>query len=410
MTQGRNTPESLKPESLKPELPKIAPRHWPSGLNSTFTGGQSNVADYVAACREMLRQAHASRMSRDRDKIVAGNAPFELQPVGDFPAGKDKPYRRGILLVHGLSDSPYFMRPLAEFFRRRGFRAVAVLLPGHGTQPGDLLDVRWQEWARAVAWGVNQLDQEADEVYLAGYSAGATLAIRNSLHDGRVKGLFLFSPALKVSPRAAWANIHRIYSWLLPSAKWVDIQPDTDNYKYESFPKNGAFQMHALTADLHAQLRKRETGIPMFAAASADDVTVDSSATVEFMARARHACTKLVYYTRNTAQNLCGIPENRVELVNSVVPEQNIVSFSHLSILVPPEDAHYGVAGEYSNCLHYYPDDMEKYAACRRNFPAVLQGEITAHNLQAGVMRRLAYNPHFRALESSMQKFIENLP
>ena len=106
-----------------------------------------------------------------------------------------------------------------------------------------------------------------------------------------------------------------------------------------------------------------------------------------------------------------GIPaENRVELVNSVIPEQNIVSFSHLSILLPPEDAHYGIAGEYSNCLHYYPDDMDRYAVCRTNSPPDLQGEVTEHNLQAGVVRRLAYNPHFAALEAAMQEFIKNLP
>jgi esterase/lipase len=43
------------------------------------------------------------------------------------------------------------MRHLADFFRQNGFRVMAVLLPGHGTQPGDLLDVTWQEWARPSA-------------------------------------------------------------------------------------------------------------------------------------------------------------------------------------------------------------------------------------------------------------------
>jgi esterase/lipase len=402
MMQGRNIPE--------PPKPVLESRHHPSGLNSKFSGDSLDFADYVISCRDMLHQAHAGMASCDAEIIVAGNAPFELEPGGDSPAGRTKPYRRGILLVHGLTDSPYLMRPLAESFRRRGFRVLAVLLPGHGTQPGDLLDIRWQEWARTVAWGVEQLAKEADEVYLAGYSAGATLAIRHSLLDARVRGLFLFSPALRVSSRAAHANLHKIYSWLMPSAKWVSIQPDMDSFKYESFPKNAAFQMHALIADMHAQLRARAVDIPVFAAASADDATVDSSATVEFMARAHHACSKLVYYTTDTAHLLSCIPESRVELVSSVVPEQNIVSFSHLSILLPPEDRHYGVAGEYSNCLHYYPDDLEKYTACGRNAPPVLQGEVTEGNLRAGVMRRLAYNPHFAALEASMQKFIESLP
>ncbi len=149
-------------------MPVLESRHQPSGLNSDFCLGQLNFADYVAACREMLRQAHSGKSPGDLEKAVAGNAPFELKPEGAFQAGRNKPFRRGILLVHGLTDSPYFMRPLAEFFRKQGFRVMAVLLPGHGTQPGDLLDVRWQEWARAVAYGAEQLAGEADEIYLAG--------------------------------------------------------------------------------------------------------------------------------------------------------------------------------------------------------------------------------------------------
>ena len=168
--------------------------------------------------------------------------------------------------------------------------------------------------------------------------------------------------------------------------------------------------MHALIADLRGKLGESGLDLPVFAAASADDATVESAATVEFMARARHACSKLVYYVAGTAQHFSGIADSRIELVSSVLPEQNIVSFSHLSILLPAKDPHYGVAGQYVNCLHYYPDDMEKFAACRKNPLQVRQGEITEHNLHGGVMRHLTYNPHFTALEFSVRKFIECLP
>ncbi len=391
-------------------MPKPASRHLPSGLNSNFCHDQPSFADYVSACRKMLGQAHAGKSPGDLEKAIAGNAPFELKPEGKFQTGKNKPYRRGILLVHGLTDSPYFMRPMADFFRKQGFRVMAVLLPGHGTQPGDLLNMRWQEWAHVVGYGAGQLAGEAEEIYLAGYSAGATLSVRQAVLDSRVRGVFLFSPALRVSALAAWANLHRLYSWLWPPAKWVDIKPDADLYKYESFPKNAAYQMHALIADLHAKLPDRGLDIPVFAAASADDTTVDPAATVEFMARSRYAGSKLVYYTTDTAQLLPDIDANRVELVNSIVPEQNIVSYSHLSILLPPDDPHYGRGGEYSNCLHYYPHEMEKFSLCRRNSPAVQQGEVTETLLRTGVLRRLTYNPHFAELEVSMRKFIESLP
>ncbi|MFZ2301533.1 MAG: alpha/beta fold hydrolase [Gallionella sp.] len=358
----------------------------------------------------MLNQAHSRLGTANPEKIVDGNAPFELKPTSGDSAGQQKTYRRGVLLTHGLTDSPYFMRYLAEFFRENGFRVMAVLLPGHGTQPGDLLDVVWREWAKAVVYGADRLAEEADEVYLAGFSTGGTLSIYQSLRDDRVRGLFLFSPALEITPRAAWANLHRLYSWLVPPAKWVGIRPDRSSYKYESLPKNAVAQTHALTKKLDALLHGHEVTIPVFAAASQDDTTANTPATLDFMAHARHPSSRLVLYTTDTGKFPPGIPVEKLELVNSVLPEQKILSSAHTSIVLPSDDPHYGAAGNYSNCIHYYPGDMEKYAACIQHPEQALLGETTEANLKAGTLRRLMYNPNFTALKVSMKRFIDSLP
>ena len=395
--------------ALEAAAPNLEARHRPSGLNSRFTGSQLSFADYVACSRDIIRKARSRLGAADLEKIVDGNAPFELLPLAGLPAGQKKPYRRGVLLTHGLTDSPYFMRHLAAFFQESGFRVMAVLLPGHGTQPGDLLDVSWREWAKTVAYGADKLAGEVDEIYLAGFSAGGALSVHQSLRDDRVRGLFLFSPAFEISPRAAWANWHRLYSWLMPSAKWVDIMPDHDLYKYESFPKNAAAQMYALTQELRVQLRQRAPDIPVFAAASADDTTVYTTATLEFMARSCNPYSKMVLYTTGAGKPPDGIPVEKLEWVNSVVPEQKILSSAHTAIVLPGHDAHYGRAGEYSSCLHYYPGEKEKYAACNRHPEQAWQGEITEQNLKAGMLRRLMYNPNFAALKVSMRQFIDKL-
>jgi esterase/lipase len=387
--------------------PLLEARHQPSGLNSHFNGDRLAFADYVARNRDMLSRAHAG--SADLEKIVGGNAPFELKPPGS-PAGQQKPYRRGVLLTHGLTSSPYTMRHLAEFFQQNSFRVMVILLPGHGTQPGDLLDVTWQEWAKTVAYGAYKLAEEVDEVYLAGYSIGGALSVYHSLRDSRVRGLFLFSPALRITPWAAWANLHKLYSWLIPSAKWVDIKPDLDIYKYESLAKNAAAQTYALTKALNARLQQgRGLDIPVFTVASADDITVKTSAILEFMAHAHHSTNKLVLYTTEPEKFPPGIPADRLELVNSAVSAQKILSSAHTAVVMSPEDEHYGIAGDYSNCIHYYPDDMEKYSACIKNPSTDLQGELTVKNLKAGILRRLMYNPNFAALKVSMKRFIDEL-
>ena len=139
-------------------------------------------------------------------------------------------------------------------------------------------------------------------------------------------------------------------------------------------------------------------------------MTVKTSVIVEFIAHARHPSSKLVLYTTEPDIFPPGIPAEKFELVNSVVPGQKILSSAHTAIVLPPEDRHYGAAGEYSNYVHYYPDDMEKYAACLKHPEQDLQGEITEKNLKAGILRRLMYNPNFAALKVSMQRFIDNLP
>ena len=391
---------------------RLEARHRPSGENFRFIGEGLPFGEYVRHTTAMLRRVHAELGSADPEKAVAGNAPFELHPAGDAHRGRGKPYRCGVLLTHGLTDSPYFMRHLAAFFQRNGFRVMAPLLPGHGTQPGDLLHVRWREWARTVRYGAECLADEVDEMYLAGFSAGAALSLLQSAQDERVRGLFLFAPALEISVRARWANLHRLYSWLSPESAWVGIMPDRDPYKYESFCKNAAAQIYALTQALPECGRD----IPMFAVASADDATVHAAATLRFMQQARHPHSRLVWYAAQAPQGAAP----HVEWIDSVLPEQRILSSAHTAIVLPPEDAHYGAAGDYVNCLHYYPRDMRNYAMClaspRNECQGdawqgdAWQGEVTEQNLGRGLLRRLMYNPHFAAMEVSMQKFIEGLP
>lgn len=382
-------------------------RHQASGLNTQFIGDQLTFADYVARSRDMIRKTHAAANAAELDKIVDGNAPFELKPPASCPSGHGKPYRRGVLLTHGLTDSPYSMRALGSFFQKNCFLVMAILLPGHGTQPGDLLDVSWQEWAKAEAFGTDKLAAEVDEVYLAGFSTGGALSVYQSQDDPRVRGLFLFSPALEVDSLAALANVHkyRIFGFA-----WLDVMPDKDAYKYESFPKNAAAQIYDLTQAVNSRLKEHAVSIPVFAAASQDDTTVHVSATIAFMAHTLDPSSKLVLYSTDPTKALPDFPPDKLEMVNSVFPEQKILSSAHTAIPVPPEDKHYGVAGDYSNCTHYYPDEMEKYDACNNKPREALQGELTKENLKAGTLRRLMYNPNFTALKLSMKKFIDGLP
>ncbi len=70
-----------------------------------------------------------------------------------MPAGKP---RGGVVLLHGLTDSPYSVRHLAENYQKHGFVAVVPRLPGHGTAPGALTDVDWEAWLAATRLAVRE--------------------------------------------------------------------------------------------------------------------------------------------------------------------------------------------------------------------------------------------------------------
>lgn len=221
-------------------------------------------SDYIKHTHNLIAQTHKGLTSSNRDAIIAGNSPFEIIPNNLYQVGTVKKYKRGILLVHGLSCSSYVMRPLGDFFAKNGFYVMAILLPGHGTQPRDLLHTKWEEWSNAVQYGIAALAQEADEIYLAGYSLGGTLAIHAILNDERIRGLFLFSPAIGITKWAIFSNLLDKLGAFYPKLHWVDIGEDIDMFKYESMTMNAAHQVYSLIQQLYKEIRDRKITIPIF--------------------------------------------------------------------------------------------------------------------------------------------------
>ncbi|HVC09017.1 MAG TPA: alpha/beta fold hydrolase [Elusimicrobiota bacterium] len=116
---------------------------------------------------------------------------------------------RSILMIHGLGDSPYSMKALADLFYSYGYNVVAVLLPGHGRKASDLLHVKLKEWQQAAAQGLQVAEAVGRRVSIAGFSTGGALTLnlvrRNyaSAHPLDLQDLFLFSPAIQIHDRKA---------------------------------------------------------------------------------------------------------------------------------------------------------------------------------------------------------------
>ena len=98
-----------------------------------------------AARRTAANRYFADSLASPRRFPADGNRTFELAPPN--PVG-------GVLLIHGLTDAPYSVRPLARTFESRGYYTLGLRMPGHGTIPSGLVTATWQDWAAAVRLGV----------------------------------------------------------------------------------------------------------------------------------------------------------------------------------------------------------------------------------------------------------------
>jgi hypothetical protein len=83
----------------------------------------------------------------------------------------DKPIG-GVLLLHGLSDSPYSLRALGQRLYAEGYTVIWLRIPGHGTCPAALANVSSEDWFAAVRVAMRGLrDQLPDgaPLILGGY-------------------------------------------------------------------------------------------------------------------------------------------------------------------------------------------------------------------------------------------------
>ncbi len=245
----------------------------------------------------------------DSGAIREGNYP-EIMYHGE-------PRKNAIVLVHGLTDSPYFMKATAKRFYAMGFNVLLPLLPGHGLKiPDRKIDtVTFFEWQDEVNFAVDCATGLGKQISIGGLSAGGTLATYKAITDKQhINGaLFLFSAALDIHDPievvlrfdtflkvASYIQVNRNkdVTYLLKNAfkkqdfskkkpKKIKVPPNLqrqskniwaigDNpYRYVEMTLNGAGQLADLIKqieDLYRRDKYSDITQPIFAAHSESDI------------------------------------------------------------------------------------------------------------------------------------------
>lgn len=85
--------------------------------------------------------------------------------------------RQGVVLIHGLTGTPIEMLLLGKSLHRAGFSVHGMQLAGHCGDVDDLLAAGWRDWYASVESAVADMRQKVDQVFVAGLSMGALLAL-----------------------------------------------------------------------------------------------------------------------------------------------------------------------------------------------------------------------------------------
>ena len=379
------------------------------------------------------------------------NRSYFLLPEGE-PQG-------AVVLLHGLTDTPYSLRHVARLYARKGFVALGIRLPGHGTVPAGLTDSSWQDWMAATRLAVRESARIAGPdkaVHVVGFSTGGALAVKYALDAmedtslRRPDRIVLLSPMVGITRFARFAGLTAVPA-ILPAfsnAAWLGVLPEFNPFKYNSFPVNGARQSHLLSQALQiqiARLAKTEafaTLAPVLTFQSVLDYTVSTPAVLYHLyAYLPDNGSELHMYDVNQASLIGGLMragaaqslqrmlprdpqrytlavlrnrapgDQRTMLVTrkagsleetsaplDLVYPKSVFSLSHGAIPFPLYDPLYG--------MNPSADGAVRYGVNLGNLS--LRGERGALLVPMDAMLRMASNPFFPLLLEQVEKGIDN--
>ena len=324
--------------------------------------------------------------------------PYELPIPSNCKAESSK----GALLIHGILDTTYALRDIAEFLNAECLLVRGLLLPGHGTRPGDLLQITKEEWIEAVDFGIRSLKKDVDQVHVVGFSLGGLLATHAATNHPDLSGLILISPSLQITYSAlVWQT-----QWLRHFQDWIDVDPNTNPVRYHSTPFNALAELVELKSKTIRSLRRTKGLKPaVFAMLTADDISINPKKTLELLQKASsNEKSRFIYYGPASKE----ADDARTDYRSSYLPELRILNFSHVAFNYSPDNPLFGENGMLKECGQNIRVVSEEETAQCFEMAAPWKGELGSTKEQQYLpIQRLTYNPDFNRMKEEMLSFID---
>lgn len=203
-----------------------------------------------------------------------------------------------VLLVHGIGDSPYYMRDLGAVFHMNGYNVVAIRLSGHGTDEEHLKLFNNDQWIKDVRFGIDLAKKYGDKLSVASLSVGSSLVLQelSESHED-FEEMFMFSPVLKNAS---------VMQDVLCRTNTIDVlfdDMDTDtmgvhNVSYCKIPRKTLCESMQLSDLILTRQQILKEQLPaLMMAVYTEDERADVHTSIEFFSNNAKEGSKLLVYT-----------------------------------------------------------------------------------------------------------------
>jgi esterase/lipase len=368
-----------------------------SSHSAQFDAGEQafplKVAPYNAYLKQVERYIENNRVfigeNTSKAQEIAMNMPFECGTQHK---------ETGVLLVHGLGDSPYFFHDVATALCSEGIYVRTILLPGHGTKPGDMLSVSYEQWQTETNFHIELFSHEVKNLYVGGFSTGANLTTIASFFRDDIKGLIHFSPAFK-----SRFFVSRLAPYIDTIVPWPNVEEEDNPSRYNStaMPGFAAYQesVNQLQALFNRDDGPNSLNIPVLMTVAEKDSVVDTEKVAEqFRDNFTHPHKCLLWQGETKPDVL----PNSVVVQTMQLPDAHISAASHMSNLFSSTNSLYGTQSKFRICDNGQGSDRE--SKCKAG-DEVWYGPW-GYKENDKVHARLTYNPYFTDMVDNILSFI----
>lgn len=253
-----------------------------------FAEAGAAAPELPSSVRRAFQAHYQQRLGplEERSSDIAGTAGTRytirselLRGEGNYPSilYHGKKTTDVIVLIHGLSDSPFYMEAIGRAFYAAGLNVVLPLLDAHGLVDPDRAmedEELAEKWKATTDHAVTVARMLGDRVSIGGLSTGGALSVNKALRDPAEidGGVFLYSAALNVGTMNQLAGRSLRIMPMLARKQDGDYRGNGPNpYKYPRFTLYGGLQLTRIIRENQQLLEKGSFTQPTFAAHSLDD-------------------------------------------------------------------------------------------------------------------------------------------